>query len=306
LYTNLATAPTNLVPGGVYFLGLQNTGGAAATATLEVDFAYPVPPLPVNFSVSQTNFVGTNSYLLVWYAPTNEQFHLQWTPSLSPAKWTNFNGVISYTTLISATNSRFQYLDNGVQTGGFGTNRYYRLLLLNSPSNTAPYFLRAFGVQYAPPSALFQITNAAADWDVPGQTLAYSITNSLALPSVSIDAAGVVSWTPTPALAGQTNIIVTTVTDNGVPAMSTTNSITVIVGSVPAPVFSRITMGTNGVAFQWTASTNEQFQVRWTTNLTSANWLVFPGTITSTTGTFTFVDTNTPQAMKFYQLILLP
>ena len=56
----------------------------------------------------------------------------------------------------------------------------------------------------------------------------------------------------------------------------------------------------------WSGWTNEQFQVQWTTNLAPPSWTNFLGTITSTTGTFTFVDTNAPFLTKFYQLILLP
>jgi hypothetical protein len=61
------------------------------------------------------------------------------------------------------------------------------------------------------------------------------------------------------------------------------------------------------VALQWFAPTNDQFQVLWTTNLVApVVWTQFPGTITSTSGVFGFVDTNLPMVMKFYELILLP
>jgi hypothetical protein len=33
---------------------------------------------------------------------------------------------------------------------------------------------------------------------------------------------------------------------------------------------------------------------------------LFPGTITSTNGIFSFKDTNAPLLLKFYELILLP
>jgi hypothetical protein len=49
------------------------------------------------------------------------------------------------------------------------------------------------------------------------------------------------------------------------------------------------------------------FRVHWTTNLMPPiNWTLFPGTNTSTTGIFKFMDTNTPLLMKFYELVLLP
>ena len=47
-------------------------------------------------------------------------------------------------------------------------------------------------------------------------------------------------------------------------------------------------------------------KVNWTTNLAPPSWTPFSGTVTSTNGVFTFVDTNTTFLTKFYQLILLP
>ncbi len=68
-------------------------------------------------------------------------------------------------------------------------------------------------------------------------------------------------------------------------------------------------VSTNGnFRLTWSAPTNSQFDVRWATNLMPPiTWTIFPGgPITSTTGTFTFTDTNAPLLMKFYQLLLLP
>ena len=100
------------------------------------------------FSIIYTNIGGSNGFLLTWFAPTNYQFHLQWTPLVLPTTWNNFNGVISDLAPNSPTNGLFQYFDDGSQTGGFGPTRFYRLLLLNSPSNTAPFFLTAPASQF--------------------------------------------------------------------------------------------------------------------------------------------------------------
>jgi hypothetical protein len=305
------TSPPVLVPGKRYSLGLQNTNSFAVTNAVMVTFdIVPLPNFPM--FVTPTNFGGTNGYLVTWFAPTNDQFHLQWTPTLSPMNWANFNGVVSVWSFLTPTNSRFQYFDDGTQSGGFGPTRFYRLLLLDSPTNTAPYFLFAPGITNAPPSMPFAFANPAADWDVPPQTLTYTVANSLAATNVTISqTTGVISWTPDPSLLGQTNLIVTIVTDNGVPPKSVANILTVVVStnlvSTPLPpLFSSVSLGTNGLKFVWSAPTNEQFQIRWTTNLSPAVWHLFPGTNTSATGNFIYVDTNTLMMMKFYQLILLP
>ena len=94
-------------------------------------------------------------------------------------------------------------------------------------------------------------------------------------------------------------------TDDGSPNLSGTNTISVIV--FPIPVLGSAISVPGGTQLQWSGFTNEQFQVRWATNLVPPiSWTLFPQIITSTTGTFTFTDTNAPLWLKFYQLILLP
>ena len=98
------------------------------------------------------------------------------------------------------------------------------------------------------------------------------------------------------------------VTDNGVPAKSVTNSFSVIVTNAPTypvPVIGSVVVSNGQVKLQWSGSTNEQFQVRWATNLNPpVVWNAFGVTITSTNGVFRFVDTNAPLLMKFYQLLI--
>ena len=154
--TNTSVAPTNtvvIVPGGTYYLGVQNTNSFPVTNAVEVDFhLVPAPPPMFSiFSIIYTNIGGSNGFLLTWFAPTNYQFHLQWTPLVLPTTWNNFNGVISELAPNSPTNGLFQYFDDGSQTGGFGPTRFYRLLLLNSPTNTAPLFLHTGRKSIPPP-----------------------------------------------------------------------------------------------------------------------------------------------------------
>lgn len=224
------TTLPRLVPGSTYYLGVQNTNAVAVTNAVEVTFLLTNTANFSIFSIVHTNITGTNGFLLTWFAPAGTQFHLRWTPELDPVTWTNFKGVISFTSFIAATNSEFQYFDDGSQTGGFGPHRFYRLQLLNSPTNTEPEFILGSGTYTATPTVLFSVTNNARDWDIPAQKLVYTITNSVPGPNVAtIDTNGVITWTPDFTQAGVTNFIVTTVTDNGVPAKNATNLLIVIV-----------------------------------------------------------------------------
>jgi len=211
---------------------------------------------------------------------------------------------IGYNLFISPTNSRFQFFDDGSQTGGFGPTRFYRLsLITNAVGNTAPFFAPQ-ARRYVTPGSTINITNTASDAEAPPQVLTYALVSPPAGVTINTNN-GIISWTPALAMAGTTNNVTTIVTDNGSPNLSATNTISVVV--FPLPVLGSVTLGTNGVTLAWSGYTNEQFQVRWATNIVPPiAWTLFPSIITSTTGAFTFTDTNAPFVMKFYQLILLP
>ncbi len=297
------TSPTNIIAGEIYFLGVQNPNGVAVTFGLQVDFAFSVPPITNAVSISSiiyTNISGTNGFWLTWFAPSNELFQVQWTTSLAPANWSNFNQVVSYNPAavpVSPTNARFNFFDNGTQTGGFGPTRYYRLNLLSS--GAAGLTLPSLPTNVvAGAGVALTVTNTATDSN-PSVTLHYTLvtlpTNNAAISN------GFITWTPPATTTNQTFAFTTVVTDG---TLSATNSFNVFVASIPSISHAIIT--SNGVSFQWLAGTNQQFKVQWTTNLAAPVWMTFPGIITSTNGTFNFTDTNAAMVMKFYELILQP
>ncbi len=78
------------------------------------------------------------------------------------------------------------------------------------------------------------LTNTATDSDIPANTLTFDLLS--APPGVSLDSkTGVLTWTPTEAQGPSTNLITVKVTDNGVPALSRTNSFSVVVNEVNKP-----------------------------------------------------------------------
>ena len=86
---------------------------------------------------------------------------------------------------------------------------------------------------------LLTIAASATDTDLPPQTLNYSLAPE-APDGMSIEpATGVISWTPNEAQGPGTYLITVLVTDNGTPAMTATNSFTVVVNEVnTAPVLT--------------------------------------------------------------------
>jgi subtilisin-like proprotein convertase family protein len=304
-----------LVPGSTYYLGVNNTNSFTVTYGVEVNFHLVIAPLPQTntvpiSSIVYTNIGVTNGFLLTWFAPSNDLFQVQWTTNLAPANWRTFTNpaTISYNTNfpVNPTNAQFNFFDDGSQTGGLGSARFYRLILLNGalPANTLvlpPQTNLIVSV-----STPVTVTNTATDSNT-NAILTYSLLNSP--PNASISTNGIIFWTnATP--QGLAARFTTLVTDNGATSAMATNAFTVFVA--PFPSISSVTFTNNGLNLQWFAPTNNQFNVQWTTNLAPpAIWTYFPnnvspGIITSTSGTFSFTDTNALFILKFYRLILLP
>src|SRR5262249_21496017 len=141
-----------LVPGGTYFLGVQNTNNTSVSYGVQVTFHLAAPPSTNAIPIS--SIVHTNSgFLLKWLAPSNDLFQVQWTPTLRPTNWTTFTNppVITYdpTAFTFPTNTLFDFFDDGSQTGGFGPTRFYRLILLSSGAATPSVIALTNGVPFS-------------------------------------------------------------------------------------------------------------------------------------------------------------
>src|SRR5204862_459736 len=82
------------------------------------------------------------------------------------------------------------------------------------------------------------VANTATDTDLPANTLTFALVSGPSGVSVN-PTTGVLTWTPTEAQGPSTNTITVKVTDDGTPALSATNSFTVVVNEVnSAPVLT--------------------------------------------------------------------
>jgi hypothetical protein len=118
------------VPGGTYYLGVQNTNSFAVNYGIEVDFHLFTLASPLTNAVSISGITvtniggGTNAILLHWIAPANYQFQIQWATNLAaPIAWNTVSNVV-----VTSTTTNYFYLDDGSLTGGFGPLKFYRLI----------------------------------------------------------------------------------------------------------------------------------------------------------------------------------
>jgi subtilisin-like proprotein convertase family protein len=64
---------------------------------------------------------NSSGIVIQWTASASNQFRVQWANSLLPATWSTLS------TVITSANGNFSFTDDGSQTGGLGSQRYYRL-----------------------------------------------------------------------------------------------------------------------------------------------------------------------------------
>jgi hypothetical protein len=320
-----ASTTPPLVPGSTYYLGVQNTNSFAVTCAIEVDFhllSGSVTGAITGLTITATNSAGTNGFLLQWQGPANFQYEIQWTTNLAPVVWnTVLNPVINV--VVTATNGHFSFFDDGTLTGGFGPMKFYRVLgSLNlgpitgsgPATNTVLAGAMSQAVVTVPANAIsasnilisatgplnvwFNQTNPPTGNTNAGDFLMLSATSAGAF---------VLTSNSVPPLVPGTNYYL------GFQNLGATNLTFVfqVIFGYPPVSISSVSVLTNGnFQLQWSAPTNYQFQVAWTTNLVPpVVWNYIPPSppyITSVTTNFTFVDTNAPTAMKFYRLVEYP
>ena len=324
------SVPTNIVPGGSYYLGVQNLGGAAVTFGLEVDF-YPPPlvlPPPVSPIVITSITATNNGYLVRWQGPTNYQYAVQWTTNLAPlVSWiTVLNPVINAT--LTATNGHYSWFDDGSLTDGLlDPVKFYQVL---GSLNLGPITGSGPATNTVLPGAMSQAVVAVPANAIAASNLLLSATGPLNVwfnptnpPTGNVSAGDVLMLSAStagtfvltggsvPPLVPGTNYYLGFQNPG---AVSVTFAFQVVFGFAPTSAVSgfTITATNGGYWLRWTGLTNYQYQVQWTANLAPpSTWNTVSNIVlTSTTGLFSFFDDGTLTGglgpMKYYRLIAYP
>ena len=324
---NASSAPTNIVPGFTYYLGVQNPNSVAVTYALEVDFRLLSPGISniANLTITHTNIGGTNGFLLQWQGPTNFQYEIQWTTNLAPPVWsTVLNPVINE--IVTPTNGHFSFFDDGTLTGGLGAVKFYRVL---------------GGLNLGPIIGTGPVTNtvlggAMSQAVVPVPANAISASNFLISTTGPLNVWFNQNHPPTGNTGAGDRLLLSAatagtfvLTGSTVPPLvpganyylgfqnpgagNVTFVFQVAFGVPVNPVthFS-ITATNGGIWIRWTGLTNYVYQVQWTTNLASpAAWNTIPNVLlSSTNGNFAFFDDGSLTGgfgpLKFYRLVAWP
>ena len=151
------------------------------------------------------------------------------------------------------------------------------------------------------------VANTATDGDIPANTLTYVLavapTNALIAPN------GVITWMPTPAQGGTTNLFITRVTDNGTPNLSATNSFVVLVNPapiIPSPVIESLIRSNGVVTVKWCCVSNCIYRLQFSDDLGGTNWTDAGQCVQAVGSTASATNIVGASAQRFYRVLLTP
>lgn len=254
-----------------------------------------------------------------------------WAPQLAPNILTNpasqtvvSGQSVTFTVGVTAVGDpAYQWLRNGTNIDGqtnaslvipaavVGDAGSYSVIVSNAAgtatsgaavltvnNNTAPT-LTPVANQTVNVGVTVNVTNVATDPDVPPQTLTYSLLTG---PGTLNASSGVFSWRPPVASSGTSNGIIVVVTDNGLPALSATNTFAVFVNPVSMPVATNSAYSNGQFSMTINGDAGPDYIIQVSTNLFDWQSVLTNG---SPTLPFTFTDTNAAP-VQFYRTLLGP
>lgn len=194
-------------------------------------------------------------------------------------------------TPVNVTNSTFTY-----------TVPAMSVVTFVGQGNTPPT-IAAVPNQAATVGVTLLVTNTASDADLPAQTLTFAAANAFPT-GASVDGpSGVFSWRPLVGQANTTNTIRVSVTDNGTPNLSATNSFTVVVGPISNPSIGAVNISPGAVSLTVSGPEGPDYTLLSSTDM--VNWqALFTSNAPATP--FTLTDTNSPDGSRFYRIQIGP
>ncbi len=309
------TGSPSFIPGGRYFLGVQNTNAFPVTASLEMEFDIFVTPLTNGIAFAANNAGGPNTTDYYIYTVSTNAVRAQFEIENPTDDMT----LVARNGFPAATLQDYQFI-----SANPAANDELIVVFKNStpiPLTPGDWYVSAVNVSGLPVAYSIRAT----EFPVYG-------TNVIVTDFAYSTDAFCLTWTSLPGVnyyvQGRTDLNATnwvtvspTVTADDVlaswcvPLPSAYHFFRVHEGLavtpfVPQISIESITCRTNGMMLQWTAPLNLHFAVQYSPTLSPAAWMPFTNVITSTNGACSFFDDGTQcgglSGPRYYRLQLTP
>lgn len=167
-----------------------------------------------------------------------------------------------------------------------------------------PPVLAAIGNKTVEENATLSFVINGTDTDLPAQTLTYTMEGTIPVGASFNAATRTFTWTPTGAAAPSTNTVTFRVTDNGSPAASDSEIVTIVVTAIDAEVtLAQPQVNPNGsVTLSWSTVAGRSYRVEFKNSLTETNWQLLTTVTAEGTNSTTTDNTNGGQTQRYYRI----
>ncbi|MBI3853347.1 MAG: MBG-2 domain-containing protein, partial [Verrucomicrobia bacterium] len=316
-FTGTEFSASGLINGDTVTNVTLTSAGAAAVATVSGSPYAVVPSAAMgngldNYNIDYTNGTHTvNPAVLVIrgkdasraYGMTNPVFSVSYTGFVNGEDSNALGGVLVIDSPAS-TNSvagTYPIIPSGLTSTNYAitfSNGILTVIPANTPPTLAPISNLVLNA-----GQILSFTNFASDTDVPPQTLTFSLLN---FPSgATLDpTSGVFIWRPAVVQAATTNLIQLSVSDNGSPVMSATQSFTATVNTLTPPSVTPMDVTNNQLKLLITGDAGPDYTLQSSTDFTTWSNLF---TTNSPVPPFTWTFTNTDGfSQQFFRIMLGP
>ena len=175
-----------------------------------------------------------------------------------------------------------------------------------APESPAPFAVltaRPLDPMIVTAGSILTFTATATDPDRPAQNLAFTLDAGAPAGASINSSSGLFTWTPAPNQAPSTNNISVRVTDNGVPPLSATRTLTVIVLLPPHVGISHPTAGQVSLVFDTTPG--RTYKVQFKNSLSDLQWQDLKAPEVAGGSTLSATDSLSANPQRFYRIIQL-
>ena len=253
---------------------------------------YALSTLTLTNSATDTNLpVQTLTFSLAINAPAGAEINptngiFTWTPAWTQLPATNLISVI--------------VTDDG--TPPLTATQSFTVTVVQS---NMPPTLAAIPDQTVYALSTLNVTNSAADTNLPLQTLTFSLATNAPAGAEINPTNGIFTWTPDATYADTTNSIAVSVTDVGLPPLSDTKAFHVTV-LLPPPFIQNVAVSTDVVTLIWSTLAGHNYRMQMKNNLADTNWMDVPGDLAATNSATIGTNTFDPTHPQFYRIMALP
>jgi hypothetical protein len=280
---------TNVADLGGYYLGHS----PANLQEFQIPHGYTIPP---------------KGFLLVWadkttgtsYAELHVNFHLAKSGTSiilsSPAGRTvdsvTFDSQTSDVSMGRYPDGSSNIVFLAVATPGFS----------NDDQNTAPSITPP-GDQVVYLGQTLQIAIQASDTDIPPQPLTFSLGAGSPTNAVIDPVTGLFSWTPLVGQAPGTNLVTVSVSDNGTPPLSASQTFTVTV--LLPPGLQPVGLAGQTLTVGWTGALGKTYRVQYKDDLTAPAWNRLGADQTGSGGPLSFNADLSQSPHRYFRILLV-